>query len=407
MPLRKTILFACAALALSAASAQAQTSIKLASAAQPGSVLIGFVDETVDKINKGSNGAIKAERLFIGSEQEIISQVARGRLEMGSVSYTGASVLIPESAVLNTPYLWKSDGERDFVTDNYALPVLKKIYEAKGLVILGLGEVGWNDVVCKKACLTPADVKGMKVRISPAPSSKMFWSSLNANGVQMPLSELFPALQSGLVDGADLPFLYYITTPAVQSAPHYVLTRHLHHGSTFMMNKAVYDKLTPDQQKLVANARPDVARMRKEVPESEKPKMADVLAREFIGNGIFGAQRLAVWTTAIAGLMGFALVTAEAGHLRPRFADGWIPQAAVPFIDRFADVLSAAMCIFLGWFAVDFVRNSAALGERGMAIPILVWPIQIILPWMFFSSAFRHLCFAAYPALKPAPKQEH
>ena len=216
-------------------------------------MLIGFVDETVDKINKGSNGALKSERLFIGSEQEITTQVARGRLEMGSISYTGTSVLIPEAALLNMPYLWKSDAERDYVTDTHALPVMKKIFETKGLVIIGLGDVGWNDVVCKKACLTPADVKGMKVRVSPAPSSKMFWGSLNTNGVQMPLSELFPALQSGLVEGADLPFLYYITTPAAQSAPHYVMTRHLHHGSTFVINKGVWDKLTPDQQKLVAS----------------------------------------------------------------------------------------------------------------------------------------------------------
>jgi hypothetical protein len=42
-----------------------------------------------------------------------------------------------------------------------------------------------------------------------------------------------------------------------------------------------------------------------------------------------------------------------------------------------------------------------------MAIPILVWPIQLILPWMFFSSALRHLVFAAFPALKPAPKEGH
>ncbi len=134
--------------------------------------------------------------------------------------------------------------------------------------------------------------------------------------------------------------------------------------------------------------------------------MADVLGREFFGNGIFGAQRLAVWTTAIAGLVGFALVTAEAGHLRPRFMDGWLPKAAEPFIDRVAELISAAICIFLGWYAVEFVRSSAALGERGMAIPIVVWPIQLILPWMFFSSALRHLCFAAWPALKPEPKQE-
>ena len=135
--------------------------------------------------------------------------------------------------------------------------------------------------------------------------------------------------------------------------------------------------------------------------------IADVLGREFFGNGIFGAQRLAVWTTAIAGLVCFALVTAEGGHLRPRFADGWLPKAIEPHIDRIAELVSAAICIFLGWFAIGFVQSSAALGERGMAIPIVVWPIQLILPWMFLSSALRHLCFAAWPELRPVPKQEH
>lgn len=298
MRLRHLLTLSCAALALAGGNALAQMNMKLASAAQPGSVLLGFVEETVDKINKGSNGTIKAERLFIGSEQEITTQLARGRLEMGSISYTGASVLIPEAAVLNTPYLWKSDGERDFVTDNYALPVMKKIYEAKGLVIVGLGDVGWNDVVCKKACLTPADVKGMKVRVSPAPSSKMFWGALAANGVQMPLSEMFPALQSGLVDGADLPFLYYITTPAAQSAPHYVMTRHLHHGSTFVVNKGVWDKLTPEQQKLITAARPDVARVRKDVADTEGPKMAEFKAKGGFVHELTPAQR-AEWAKLV------------------------------------------------------------------------------------------------------------
>ena len=69
--------------------------------------------------------------------------------------------------------------------------------------------------------------------------------------------------------------------------------------------------------------------------------MADVLGREFFGNGIFGAQRLAVWTTAIAGLVGFALVTAEGGHLRPRFMDGWLPKSAEPYIGRIGELVSA------------------------------------------------------------------
>ncbi|MBL8349080.1 MAG: TRAP transporter small permease [Burkholderiaceae bacterium] len=134
--------------------------------------------------------------------------------------------------------------------------------------------------------------------------------------------------------------------------------------------------------------------------------MADVLARELFGNGIFGAQRFAVWSNAIAGLLGFALVTAERGHLRPQFADALLPRALEPHVDRIGEVVSALICLGLFWFAVDFVLSSARLGERGMAIPILVWPIQLVLPWMFLSSALRHLAFAAWPLLRPAPRSE-
>ncbi len=133
--------------------------------------------------------------------------------------------------------------------------------------------------------------------------------------------------------------------------------------------------------------------------------VADVLGREVFGSGIFGAQRFAVWATAIAGLVGFALVTSEAGHLRPQFADRWLPRALDPWIDRIGDLVSAAICIVLGVYAVWFVQSTYQLGERALAIPIKIWPIQLALPWMFFSSALRHLAFATWPALRPAPQK--
>lgn len=278
--------------------AHAQMNWKLASAAQPGSPLIGFVDETASKITAGSKGAIKVERLFIGSEQEIVQQITRGRLDFVSVSVAGTAPAIPEAALMTTPYLWRSDAERDFVTDNYALPVLKKIYEAKGLVIVGWGEVGWNDTVCKKACLSPADVKGMKVRVGPTTSSKIFWNSVGANGVQMPLSELFPALQSGLVDAADLPFPYYVTTPAAQTAPHYVTTRHLHHASHMLMSKRVWDSLSAEQKALVQSSIPSADRQRKEVDASIKPKMDEFKAKGGHVHELTPAQR-AEWAKLI------------------------------------------------------------------------------------------------------------
>jgi TRAP-type transport system periplasmic protein len=299
MKFAPALLLACAAFGATTSAALAQKTWKVGSAAQPGSVLIQFVDELAQKTAENSKGELKIERLFIGSEQESAQQVVRGRIEMGSISYTGLAGAVPEASVLNVPYLWASSAERDYVTDKFALPVMKKIFDAKGLVILGLGEVGWNDVVCKKACLTPDSVKGMKVRISPSAASKMFWTSLGANGVQMPLSELFPALQSGLVDAADLPFPYYVTTPAAQSAPHYVLTQHLHHGSVIVANKAAWDGLTAAQKQAVQAATPDVARMRKAVDDEVKPKMEEFKKKGGFVHELTGAQR-AEWRKLVA-----------------------------------------------------------------------------------------------------------
>lgn len=298
MPLLRALALSVATLVVAQAPAFAQQNWKIASAAQPGSVLLGFVEETAKMVSEASKGEIKAERLFVGSEQEIVQQVVRGRVEMGSVSLAGTSPLIPELAVLNMPYLWRSNAERDFVTDNHVVPILRKLYESKGLVLIGMGEVGWNDVVCKTACLTPASVKGMKVRVSPSPASRMFWASMQANGVQMPLSELFPALQSGLVDGADLPFVYYVTTPAAQSTPHYVMTRHLHHPSAIFVNKRVWDGLTPAQREQLANARPPVDRMRREVEADERPRMEEFRKKGGFVHELTAEQR-AEWSKLV------------------------------------------------------------------------------------------------------------
>ena len=156
-----------------------------------------------------------------------------------------------------------------------AVPVTKKFYAEKGIEQLLIADVGWNDVVCTWACLTPESIKGQKMRVSPSAASKNFFKSLGANGVQLPLSEAWPGLQSGLVKGADLPFLFYITTPAAQSAPHYVMTRHYHHPSVFLMNKALFDGMKPALREKLQKALPDANWARKQVLDTEKPKMEE------------------------------------------------------------------------------------------------------------------------------------
>lgn len=134
-------LAACLSLVLSGPGTAKET-WKLGTAAQPGSVLYDIVMEFVNDFNKAMDGKIVLEFQFVGNEQELFQQVVRGRLQMGGSSFAGGAIMVPEGAVMNAPYIWKDDAERAFVTDNYAVPVLKKMYAEKGLELFSVADVG-------------------------------------------------------------------------------------------------------------------------------------------------------------------------------------------------------------------------------------------------------------------------
>lgn len=132
--------------------------------------------------------------------------------------------------------------------------------------------------------------------------------------------------------------------------------------------------------------------------------ISDVLARELFGNGLFGAQKFAVFCTAVAGLLGFAVVVHSGGHLRVQAIDRLFPTEWHGAMARIGDVISAAICLFFGIYAIEFVRSSIKLGESDMVLEIPVWPIQLVLPYLFLMSAARYALYAAFPAIRPAEK---
>lgn len=268
--------------ATAASPATAKEVWKFGTAAMPGTVLYDILAKFIKDFNAAGGDELTLEYQHIPNEQEMFQQVVRGRIQMGGSSFAGGAITVPEGAVMNTPYLWKNDKERAWVTDNHALPVAKKLYAEKGLELLLVADVGWSDIICTSACTTPDSIKGQKMRVSPSMGSRVLFKHLGANGVQMPLSEFFPGLQSGLVRGGDLPFLFYVTTPAAQSAPHYVMSRHYHHDAVYIVNKALFDGLKPALRERMIKALPDVAWARQQVADTEKPKM-----KEFVAKGGF------------------------------------------------------------------------------------------------------------------------
>lgn len=129
---------------------------------------------------------------------------------------------------------------------------------------------------------------------------------------------------------------------------------------------------------------------------------ADVAARELSGTGLHWARQAGVYANLVVVMFGIGLASADGAHLRPRFADSWLPLAWDPWLNRVREWLMALFCLAFAIVAGDVVADSYAMGERSAVLRLVVWPVQAVIPVAFGLAALRHALFGCYPALRPA-----
>jgi TRAP-type C4-dicarboxylate transport system substrate-binding protein len=261
-------------------AAQAQEEWKIGSPAVPGSLLGSQVTKAIAAIDKASGGRIKAEHQLITNEQDLMQQTLRGRLPMMHITIGGQSAVFPEVSALTLPYVWSSPEERDWVYENHVHQLVKDLYAAKGLTILRWADVGATDLFCRFPCKDFESLKGKKFRSSPSPADKIFLTVLGTNTQTMPLSDFFPAMQQGVVDGGHTSFAWYATTPLAQSAPHVLRSRHLNQLFYFVVRSDVWSKLGPEMRKAIGDGMPTTAELNNDMKVGE-----DAIAKQHIAKG--------------------------------------------------------------------------------------------------------------------------
>lgn len=131
---------------------------------------------------------------------------------------------------------------------------------------------------------------------------------------------------------------------------------------------------------------------------------SDVVIRMISGSGLYWARQIGVYANIIKVMFGIGLASAANSHLRPRFADGWLPRSWGPFLDHFSEVLMTLFCLVFAVVAFDLVRETYLLDVRSVVLRIIVWPIQGVIPLVFVLATLRHSLYALWPDLKP-PEQ--
>lgn len=127
----------------------------------------------------------------------------------------------------------------------------------------------------------------------------------------------------------------------------------------------------------------------------------DVVMRELTGSGLHWARQAGVYANLFVVMFGIGVASASGAHLRPRFADGWLPARFEPVLIRLQDGLMACFCLCFAVIAGAVVMDSYGLAERSVVLRIVIWPFQAVVPLVFVIATMRHGLFAILPELRP------
>jgi TRAP-type C4-dicarboxylate transport system substrate-binding protein len=188
-----------------------------------------------------------------GPEEQMLSMLRRGRLQVAGGSFAGLATLVPEIALLSSPFLFDSEAEVDFVMDRYMTPLFRELFTAKGLHLMQWTDIGWVNLYGQRALTLPSELRGRRIRASSSLASQAFISEVGADTITLPFSEVVPSLQTGLIEGGVTSVTMYTLSGISTEAPHFVLTQHSYDMGVMLANGAWFATLDRVGQRVVEN----------------------------------------------------------------------------------------------------------------------------------------------------------
>ncbi|MGE0502121.1 MAG: sialic acid TRAP transporter substrate-binding protein SiaP [Rhizobiaceae bacterium] len=253
-----------------------------------------------------------------GTELEAI---ARGNLEMSIASAQELATIYPEWSIFTAGYLHKdAEHQKKVFAADFMDPMKKKVEDELGVKLLTVMYLGRRQVNLRveKEIRTPADMAGIKLRMPGSDAWLFLGSALGANPVPIAFTEIYTALQTGAVDGQDNPLPTVRDSKFYEVTKQIVLTSHLVDLNYLAFSKAVWEKLSADQQATVQKAADDAA-------EAGRQKQ---LALEAELEQFFKDKGLKVYTPDIDAFRGHV----QKAYLESDFSKAW-PEGMVDKIN--------------------------------------------------------------------------
>jgi tripartite ATP-independent transporter DctP family solute receptor len=192
------------------------------------------------------------------SENYTAAQVRNGQLDMARINLAVLNNVVPSTAVLALPYLFKSKEHTRRILDGPIGEEILASLESQGLIGLCFYDGGPRHFYSvKRAIRTPADLKGLKVRVQQSDVWTGIVRALGAEPVVTPTDRIYVSLQSGVIDASEHNWPSYVSLRHYQVAPHLSLTEHSMTPAVLVFSKRVWDTLSADEQRIIRDAARD------------------------------------------------------------------------------------------------------------------------------------------------------
>ena len=243
---------------LSPARAQAKMVFKASDVQPAGYPTVAAVENLGKKLEAATNGRLSVQMypsMQLGGEKETIEQTQIGAIQLLRVSVGAMGPIVDDINVVNMPFLFKNTEHAQRIMDGpIGQELLDKVTAAPnaGLVALCWMDSGARNLYnTKRPINSIADVKGLKFRVIGNPIFVDMMNALGGNGVAMGYDQVFSALQTGVIDGAENNLPSYVFSNHYTAAKHLSITEHLIIPEVLVFSKKAWTQLSSDDQNLL------------------------------------------------------------------------------------------------------------------------------------------------------------
>lgn len=250
-----------------------------------------------NKVRERTQGRINIKlypgvSLIQGDQTREFSALRQGVIDMAVGSTINWSPQVKALNLFSLPFLFPDYASVDAVTQGEVGKSIFQTLEKAGVVPLAWGENGYREISnSKRPIKSPADLKGMKIRVVGSPLFLDTFTALGANPTQMSWADAQPAMASGAVDGQENPLSVYMAAKLYTVAQKYVtMWNYMNDPLVFVVNKDIWNSWTPADREIVKQAaieagKEEIAIARKGLEGADKP-----LLKEIAGHGVTVTQ---------------------------------------------------------------------------------------------------------------------